>query len=347
MIAVAVAGTVAVASYVAWSFPATDSDVGLVINTPGSVTLQQLDEIYAEASSAGIGRGNVYVFWDVIEPERGRMDWRQYDTLMGLHEKYDLKVTLFLSVINGKTLGPFPDWVDGRTLQTIPAESLADTLDSILSRYHIVDSVIISGGTDEHFRYLEGEIPVYEELFNAVYDAVKERHPDVKMGNSFELHNILNKNLGETVKRLSFGDFVALTYMPTDALGEISRTPAEAAADLEAATDLFAGKKIAFFEAGWSTSPFVGGTEEDQDEFMDVLGDFHTRNGDEIEFVTWYRMYDRPEGECGVKESALEGGLILGNSTFVIERLNSYVCNAGLFTVDGGQKPAWDSFMGR
>ncbi len=54
--------------------------IGLVINSPNqSVTLQELDQIYSEASSTGIGRSNVYLFWNLVEPVRGEYDWQQSD----------------------------------------------------------------------------------------------------------------------------------------------------------------------------------------------------------------------------------------------------------------------------
>ena len=65
----------------------TNEKVGLVINSPNqSTTLDELDEIYSEASKTGIGRSNVYMFWNIVEPERGEYDWPQSDVLMGFSE---------------------------------------------------------------------------------------------------------------------------------------------------------------------------------------------------------------------------------------------------------------------
>ncbi len=319
--------------------------LGLVINSPQSqITLQELDETFQKAASTGIGRSNVYMFWDLIEPERGKFDWKQYDTIMGLNEKNDLKVTLYFSLINGKTLGPFPEWIGRPSLLTVSEDNLVNVLDSVLSRYHIVDSVIIAGGTDEHFRYQEQEIPVYEKLFQNVYDRIKEKHPNVKIGNSFELNNSINKNLDDVIKQLSFGDFVAITYRPTDTLNEITKTPLEAIEDLKQFNEMFSDKKIAIFEISWSTSEFVLGSDESQTEFINELYSFYEENQEDIEFLTWYRLYDRPEGSCEVDESSLEGTVTLGNSTFVIQRLGNYICNAGLLTVDSNDKTSWDEF---
>ena len=160
----------------------TNEKIGLVINSPNkSVTLKQIDEIFTDASSTGIGRSNVYLFWNTIEPQRGEFDWSQSDVLMGLNEKNDLKVTIFFSIVNGEQLGPFPDWIGRPSISSIGEDRLITVLDEILSRYHIVDSVIIGGETESQFRYYEQNIPVYKEFFTTVYDKLKEKHPNVNL----------------------------------------------------------------------------------------------------------------------------------------------------------------------
>ena len=202
--------------------------IGLVINSPSSsVSLKQIDEIFTDASSTGIGRSNVYLFWNIIEPVEGKFDWTQSDIMMGLNEKNNLKVTLYFSIINGDSLGPFPPWIGNPTLLLINEDELVNTLDVILSRYDIVDSIVIAGETESQFRYNEQKIPVYKELFSNVYDRIKEKHPDVQIGNSFALHHVINKNLEHIVTDLAIGDFVAFSYTPTDTTNEINKTPEE------------------------------------------------------------------------------------------------------------------------
>ena len=327
----------------------TNEKIGLVINTPSqSVSLQQVDEIFTDASSTGIGRSNVYLFWNIVEPERGEFDWSQSDILMGLNEKNNLKVTLFFSVINGETLGPFPDWIGKPSLNSIGEERLVSVLDEILSRYHVIDYVIIGGETESQFRYYEQNIPVYKELFSNVYESLKEKHPDVKFGNSFALHNVLNKNLSHIVGDLALGDFVAFSYFPVDSLNDIVKTPQEARDDLAKAFEIVPDKKIGFFEVSLSTSDFVGGNTTLQKDFIEKSFEFYDENKSEIEFLTWYRYYDKPEGTCivdqqkiGDKRLSVGGGSGLGSSEHVIERLNHYVCNAGIVDVDGNPKPGW------
>lgn len=329
--------------------------LGLVINAPTTtVSLPQLNDIYEEASSSGIGRSNVYLFWNTVEPEKENYDWQQTDALMSFNKINDLKVTLYFSIINGKTLGPFPSWIGKPPIQSIQEDRLVSILDAILSRYDIVDTVIISGETESHFRYNEQNIPVYKELFNGVYDKIKEKHPDVKIGNAFSLHHVLNKNLEHIVTDLAIGDFVAFSYMPVDALNEIVKTPQEAKEDLNKTFEIAQSKKIALFEISWSSSDFIGGNEDSQKEFLEKLFEFYSENESQIEFMTWYRQYDRPVGTCAIEEPEIEGesvsiggGSGLGSSEYVIERLDYYICNAGLFDTEGNSKSSWNEFKNK
>ncbi len=334
------------------STQSNNESIGMVINSPSSsVTLQKLDEIFADASSSGIGRSNVYLYWNMIEPVEGKFDWLQSDILMGLNEKNNHKVTLYFSIINGETLGPFPKWIGKPTLNGINQDELVTALDAVLSRYHIVDSVIIAGETESQFRHNELFIPVYQEVFSNVYDRIKEKHPDVKMGNSFALHNVLNKNLKNIVQELSLGDFVAFSYFPTDTLNEINKNPDEAIEDLNQIFKIVPNKKIVFFELSWSTSDFVEGNDNSQKLFVEKLFDFYAQNESNIESMTWFRYIDQQENSCVKEEQkigdqtiTLGGGSSLGTSEHVIERLNEYNCNTGLVDVNQNGKIGWNEF---
>ena len=319
--------------------------IGLVINSPSSsVSLKQIDEIFTDASSTGIGRSNVYLFWNIIEPVEGKFDWTQSDIMMGLNEKNDLKVTLYFSIINGDSLGPFPTWIGNPTLLLIDEDELVNTLDTILSRYHVVDSIVIAGETESQLRY--------KELFSNVYDRIKEKHPDVQIGNSFALHQVINKNLEHIVTDLAIGDFVAFSYSPTDTTNEINKTPEESIIDLNKIFEIIPNKKIGFFEISWSTSDFVNGDSTSQQNFIKELFNFYAQNESEIEFLTWYRYVDQETGTCVVKDQKIGdqtitvgGGSSFGTSEHVIERLNQYNCNAGIVTIDQNYKSGWNEFI--
>jgi hypothetical protein len=326
--------------------------IGLVINTPNpAISLGELDQIFGEAASTGIGRSNVYLFWNIIEPEKGKFDWNQSDILMSLNKKNNLKVTLFFSIINGETLGPFPNCIGNPSLSTIQEEKLVNVIDAILSRYDIIDTVIIAGETESQFRYNEQNIPVYKDLFNPVYEQLKEKHPEIKIGNAFSLNNVINKNLKHIVKDLIMGDFVSFSYSPVDSLNEISKNPENAKNDLDEIFEIVPDKSIGLFEISWSTSDFVGGNDSDQRIFLEKSFQFFSDNESKIEFFNWFRQYDKPVGTCAIENSKIGGEnievgatLSLGTSEHVIERLDNYLCHSGLIDIDGNPKQSWKEF---
>lgn len=326
--------------------------LGLVVNTPSSATtLEELNHVYQQAASTGAGRSNVYMFWNILEPQKDQFDFEESDVLMSFNKKHNMKVTLFFSVVNGGNLGPFPDWMGQQSLDEELADNTVRVLDTVLSRYYIVDSVIIGGDLDSQFRYNEEKIDDYEKFFNIVYQKIKEKHPSVQIGNSFSLHGIYNKSLEHILERLVIGDFVAFTYFPVDSLNDITKNPQEARGDLDKALELVPEKKIALFEIGWSTSDFVKGNERNQADFVKTAYDFYRDNESKIEFFTWYRQYDKPEGTCFPDQQELPesqisigGGSGLGSSEFVIERIGHYLCSSGLIGVDGNLKPGWTEF---
>jgi len=97
-----IAVSVSISNFDILSTPQTNEKIGLVINSPNqSTTLQELSDVYSEAADSGIGRSNVYLFWNLVEPVRGEFDWRQSDPLMSFNKNNNLKVTLYFSIING------------------------------------------------------------------------------------------------------------------------------------------------------------------------------------------------------------------------------------------------------
>ncbi len=331
--------------------------IGLVINTINAPkNIEDLEKSYKIASTSGIGRTNLYVHWDRIEPEKGTFDWRVTDIMMNLNNKYNFKTTLFFSVINADRLGPFPSWMGNQALGESLENDTIRVLDQILSRYDNIDYVIFAGDIDYHFQRASGTIPLYVDFFNNVSSEIKSNHPHVKIGNSLSLENIINKSMYpggtfEMTPQLEMGDFVALSYKPTDIVGDISRTSDKtptgkdiiwpAINDLEKALEIFPNTSIAFFEISWSTSNFVNGNTKDQEQFMDVSLNFFKENESRIEFFTISRLFDKPTGTCISQDIEEIHGSSFASNTYRLQRADEYLCNSGLIDIDGNPKPAW------
>ena len=322
--------------------------IGLVINTINPPTgIDDVENSYKIASTSGIGRTNLYVHWDQLEPEKGKFDWRVTDIMMKLNEKYNLKTTLYLSVINADRLGPFPSWMGNQIIGKSLETDTARVLDAILSRYENIDYVIFAADIDYYFQRAPGTIPSYVELFNNVSSEIKSTHPDVKIGNSLSLENIINKDLFPTGLReltpeLEMGDFIALSYKPTDVVGDISKTPLEAIGDLEKTLEIFPSQKLAFFEISWSTSEFVNGYEIHQEQFIKSSLNFFEENESQIEFFTVSRLFDKPKGSCASQDIQSVGGSGFSSNSYRLERIDEYLCNSGLIDTNQNAKPAWE-----
>ena len=317
--------------------------LGLVIWPPVErPTVNDLHDAFVQAAPAGIGRSNVYISWPTIEPQQGQFNWQVYDIIMGFNREQHLNVTLYFSIINNEAFGPFPSWLGTPTLDENLANETANTLDSILSRYYIVDYVIIGGNIDSYFKDHPKDIPKYVDFFNSVYNKLKEKHPNVKFGNWFSLNNLANKYEWDMVGNLTQGDFVAYSYAPVDLTYYQNNGPDVEGQNLQKMLDHSGGKKIALVEVGWATDKAINGTQDDQVKFMKIVFDFYRKNQSQFEFLTWYRQYDRPYDTCygGLNTNVPTGfaNQLLMNNTA------TYLCGSGLIDVNKNPKPAWDEF---
>ncbi|MDE1763339.1 MAG: hypothetical protein KGH88_03730 [Thaumarchaeota archaeon] len=306
-------------------------------------TLDQVRSAYAQAASTGIGRSNIYMLWPIIEPQEGKFNWQTYDILMGLNRAQHLNVTLYFSVVNNEQLGPFPNWVGQQSsFDEKLANETATSLDAILSRYYIVDYVIIGGDLNIYFRDHPSEIPKYVDFFDSVYSKLKAKHPSVKFGNWFSLNDLINHHDGSMVKKLNQGDFVAYSYSPVDLLFYQTSSPDKEAQGLQDMMNFSDGKKIGLMEIGWATDKKVNGTDDNQAQFVKDVFDFYRKNASQFEFMTWYRQYDRPFDTCynGLNTDIQTG---FGNH-ILLNNTAAYLCSTGLIDANNNTKPAWDEF---
>ncbi|HIH46418.1 MAG TPA: hypothetical protein HA292_04960, partial [Candidatus Nitrosotenuis sp.] len=67
--------------------PQKNEKLGLVINPPSQqVTVDKIRQVYSQAAESGAGRTNLYLFWNHIEPEQDKYNWKDTDILMNLNQ---------------------------------------------------------------------------------------------------------------------------------------------------------------------------------------------------------------------------------------------------------------------
>ena len=267
---------------------------GIIVNAPNQeTTILELDSLYAKTSALGANRSNVYVFWDTFEPAPRAYNWALIDAIMSFHVKHNLDATVFFSIVNGKTIGPLPNWMDSPTLDALSADFVSSAISAIGSRYSdVIDSVIIAGDSDAYFEKNPNMIDAYNELFNNVCSTLHDTNPELNIGNGFSLDRMINRGTQDVASLITVGDFVAFTYRPVNLLNEIAKEPQQVLMDLDEMSIIANGAPIALFEIGWSSSELIGGSDADQTEFITKLVEFTQMT--DIEFVTWYRLHDKP-----------------------------------------------------
>jgi hypothetical protein len=145
----------------------------------------------------------------------------------------------------------------------------------------------------------------------------------------------------ELTPKLEMGDFIALSYKPTDTVGDINKTPHEAIEDLEKALEIFPSHKLAFFDISWSTSEFIYGNSADQEEFIKSSLNFFEENESQIEFFTISRLFDKSKGNCISQTIESISGSSFKSNSFRLERSDEYLCNSGLIDKNGNPKSSW------
>ena len=145
----------------------------------------------------------------------------------------------------------------------------------------------------------------------------------------------------ELTPQLEMGDFIALSYKPTDVVGDINKTPREAFKELEKTLEIFPSQKLAFFEISWSTSDFVNGNKQDQEQFIKSSLIFFEENESQIEFFTISRLFDKPKGSCVSQDIVTIDGSSFQSNSFRLERIDEYLCNSGLIDENQNTKPSW------
>jgi len=145
----------------------------------------------------------------------------------------------------------------------------------------------------------------------------------------------------ELTPQLVMGDFIGLSYKPTDPIGDVNRTPEDAIDDFKRTFEIFPSQKIAFFEISWSTSDFVNGNNNDQAQFIKSSLEFFEENESQIEFLTISRLFDKPKGTCVSQDIETVTGSSFASNSFRLERIDEYVCNSGLIEKNENTKPSW------
>ena len=193
--------------------------------------------------------------------------------------------------------------------------------------------VIHAEGAEAYFRKHPDRLDDYCQFLTAVRTAIKAHSPHIQVGVNTDIRNqdlVLAKMAAVT-------DFMAYDVMK----GKIVLKPTDFEPLVKRLTGISEGKRIAFQNAGWSTSKTDRGSDDEQVEFIREFYRVLQQHRDQIEYASFGSMYDHDTSIIGPAYRALFADL---PAPFV-DRIIDSMSHFGLFRSDGSAKPGWDVFQ--
>jgi len=275
--------------------------------------------------------------WRKAESSPGVYSFKSWDNFFVILDKHGFEFELSKDIG-----GPFfLDKID--TPKDIRFQSFADPV--LLGRYKrfvaaFLDRfgdrhayvVIHAEGAETYFRKHPDQLDDYCRFLSAVRTAIKSHSPHIQVGVNTDTRNqdlVLTKMAAVT-------DFMAYDVMK----GKIVQKPADFEPLVKRLTGISDPRRIAFQNAGWSTSKTDRGSDEEQVEFIREFYRVLHQYRDKIEYASFGSMYDHDPSIIGPAYRALFADL---PATFV-EKIIDSMSHFGLFRSDGSAKPGWYEF---
>ncbi len=224
-------------------------------------------------------------------------------------------------------------------------QRFTDFILEALDRYP-VQYLSIGNEVNDYFISHREEIPAYRTFFLSVQAAIKEKHPDLKVGMTFAYHDAETSNSIDIIQELDLGDFLPLTLYLYNQDFQFDRDPAELEVYLDRILDLAGDKPVAFAELGWNTAESLSGTQEDQEAFVRETFRLLSLHRDQIEFISWFNLHDSK------LENSYEAALsFLPDDSYLIQDEEfmtifvDFLTYVGLKENDGTPKLGWLAFQ--
>ncbi len=313
--------------------------VSLVATFPGSLTdwrSENIEKTYKTIKDAGVKISYLYYSWGELEKSRGSYDWGNFDYNLDVIKENGLTAALTIKIINTNNLGELPSGVNFTSFDDpVFAGRFKSFVMTLLQRREgTISYLFIGNEIDGYLRQHNELIAGYAKLYKEVYDEVKIKYPDIKIGTVSAYHDAKKNNALDIIKIVGReGDIIGFSLYP-QMLGD---DPADTPKYIEEMSTIAMGinKKFAVTESGWSTSG-MGGSRWRQTQFIKELFSAYRKNKDSMEYLGLFNLHDFPRqiNKMIATDLGLEGaGLIKWQGSL------------GLAYNDGTPKPAWNAFL--
>ncbi|NQT17448.1 MAG: hypothetical protein HQ582_32130 [Planctomycetes bacterium] len=273
-------------------------------------------------------------FWSKGETSPGVYDFKSWDNFFAILDEHGFEFELskdiggpfFREKIDAPRDIRFTSFTDPSLLNRYKRFVIA-YLDRFGKRHAYI--VIHAEGADAYFKQHPNQLNDYCEFLREVRKAIKQHSPHVQVGVNTDISND-----DRVLARLAeVTDFMAYDVVK----GKVVRKPAEFETLVERLIRVSKGKKIAFQNAGWSTSKTDDGSDQEQVEFIQEFFRVLDRNRDKIEYASFGSMYDHDTAVTGPAYRAVFPDL----PPRFVDRIVDSMSHFGLFRVDGTAKPGW------
>ncbi|MBD3389567.1 hypothetical protein GF415_01275 [Candidatus Micrarchaeota archaeon] len=275
-----------------------------------------------------------YFFWGPLEN-----NWTVADHLME-PISYEGKTAVLMNVIYSNVLGEYPERYESFDEPGF-REDFADFSVEFVKRYK-PDYYFVGGEVDIYLNSHRGQVPAFKELLSHTYERVKEESPETQLGVVVTYHYAKEYNATDIIQELAPEcDLIGYTVHPYEGSYNYSNV-SRGMEYLEEVPEVVPGKPYAILETGWSSSEFLGSSEEKQNQFLEDFFSYYERT--DAEFVIWFSLHEWSDCTEAAAPYVEDFPEVQENEEYM-ERFREYLCSLGLKNPDGTPKKSWATWQ--
>lgn len=323
--------------------------LGMVVNPANDDPLEGTYTALRLAKESGVQVVHTYQNWAAIESQPGQYGWGWQDYLMDLYKYEGFEVSLVFDPIHTTVRGETPPDLAGLPFDNPRfIRRFTDFILAFLDRYpDQVRYLSLGNEVNDYFVNHREEIDAYAAFFLAVKEAIAARHPEVLVSMTYAYHDAESQDSLDVIERLNMGDFLPFTlYIYGDGF-RFDRGVDELGGYIERMSAFAGEKPYAIVELGWSTSPALGASQDDQVAFIQELFSLLPQNRSRILYLSWFSLHDGLPENCHQAALSFIPHLpALAEDEAFMSSFVDFLCYLGLRESDSTPKPGWDAWQG-
>ena len=272
--------------------------------------------------------------WSEAEPSPGVFDFSYFDGYFQLKGDTTFRYTLDVATPLGLGAVDVPKDISFRSFSDTQLISRYQAyLLEVLTRFPAATHLVLHTETAGPFFGNDADSSDFRDYCDFISEAamfIRSKAPNMKVGiygtksESRDILSCLNRST----------DFFGISYLA-------DRGDSDHLSNLTELINQAGEKPVALIEVGIPTAPRLGGSEEKQSEFVQLLFKLLATEGDHVLFLSYYQFIDE-------QESVTSAYVPILFPQFTQEQqqdLIAFLSSLGLHRADRSPKPAWQLFL--